>query len=192
MYQPSKKTLFLTLAFVSAAGAAGLTYTYWEDISFAVCQYIYPEANEGEARLEDSEGTRYTLLNHGDGKETALYDDNKSLTFHRDKAGNLLWDAGLAGLFPRMAASYYAFHGFNTPPARMDGPTMTYRAMAPLEAYQEPDKYVARGTGAHGYGGRSYWGSRSAKEYEEKPSKRSSFVGRKVGFGSAGARSGSS
>ena len=120
MYKPSKKTIYLTGAFAAVAGLVGV-YSYWNDISYAVCDKVYPEANEGEVRLKDSQGNRYSLLNHGDGKETALYDDNRSVTFHRDNGGNLVWDAGLASLLPTIAAGYYIFHGFNPPTARMDG-----------------------------------------------------------------------
>ena len=87
MYKPSKKTIYLTGAFAAVAGLVGV-YSYWNDISYAVCDKVYPEANEGEVRLKDSQGNRYSLLNHGDGKETALYDDNRSVTFHRDNGGN--------------------------------------------------------------------------------------------------------
>ena len=71
MYKPSKKTIYLTGAFAAVAGLVGV-YSYWNDISYAVCDKVYPEANEGEVRLKDNQGNRYSLLNHGDGKETAL------------------------------------------------------------------------------------------------------------------------
>ena len=99
MYKPSKKTIYITTAFAAVAGIVGVS-SYWNDIAYAVCDKIYPEANDGEVRLKDNQGNRYSLLNHGDGKETALYDDNRSVTFHRDTSGNLVWDAGLAGLLP--------------------------------------------------------------------------------------------
>ena len=71
MYKPSKKTIYLTGAFAAVAGLVGV-YSYWNDISYAVCDKVYPEANEGEVRLKDNQGNRYSLLNHGDGKETAF------------------------------------------------------------------------------------------------------------------------
>ena len=79
MYKPSKKTLYITSAFAAVAGLVGV-YSYWNDIAYVVCDKIYPEANDGEVRLKDNQGNRYSLLNHGDGKETALYDDNRSAT----------------------------------------------------------------------------------------------------------------
>ena len=142
MYKPSKKTIYLTGAFAAVAGLVGV-YSYWNDISYAVCDKVYPEANEGEVRLKDSQGNRYSLLNHGDGKETALYDDNRSVTFHRDNGGNLVWDAGLASLLPTIAAGYYIFHGFNPPTARMDGRTMTYRANNLMNIRHQDQLYMA-------------------------------------------------
>ena len=50
MYKPSKKTIYLTGAFAAVAGLIGV-YSYWNDISYAVCDKVYPEANEGEVRL---------------------------------------------------------------------------------------------------------------------------------------------
>lgn len=111
MYKPSKKTIYITSAFAAVAGLVGVS-SYWNDIAYVVCDKIYPKANDGEVRLKDNQGNRYSLLNHGDGKETALYDDNRSVTFHRDTSGNLVWDAGLAGLLPSIAAGYYMFYGF--------------------------------------------------------------------------------
>ena len=83
MYKPSKKTIYITSAFAAVAGLVGVS-SYWNDIAYVVCDKIYPKANDGEVRLKDNQGNRYSLLNHGDGKETALYDDNRSVTFHRD------------------------------------------------------------------------------------------------------------
>lgn len=138
-----------------------------------------------EVRLKDNQGNRYSLLNHGDGKETALYDDDRSVTFHRDNSGNLVWDAGLAGLLPGIAAGYYAFHGFNAPPqARMDAKTMTYRVAAPLKPYEEPYVYTASGSNVH-----SSVGRRTYKDYENRRSKKAASIGQKSGFGSAGVRS---
>ncbi|MDU5736602.1 MAG: hypothetical protein E6Z71_03325 [Veillonella sp.] len=186
MYKPSKKTIYITGAFAAVAGIVGVS-SYWNDISYAVCDKIYPEANEGEVRLKDNQGNRYSLLNHGDGKETALYDDNRSVTFHRDTTGNLVWDAGLAGLLPGIAAGYYIFHGFNPPTARMDGRTMTYRVAAPLKPYEEPNVYTTTGSNTHGTLGR-----RTYKDYEKRRSQKASSIGQKSGFGSAGSRSGGS
>ena len=116
-----------------------------------------------------------------------MTDDNRSVTFHRDNGGNLVWDAGLASLLPTIAAGYYMFHGFNPPTARMDGRTMTYRAVSPLKPYEQPNEYTSSGSTIHGYGG-----GRSFRSYENSRSKKASSIGQKSGFGSAGARSSAS
>lgn len=96
MYEPSKNTVYIAIAFTSIAALVGV-YSYWDDISYALCDVVKPEANNGEVRLIDDEGKSYTLINHGDGKETALYDDaEKSVTFHRDEKGDIIWDARLS------------------------------------------------------------------------------------------------
>ena len=117
MYEPSKNTVYIAIAFTSIAALVG-TCAYWDDISYALCDVVKPELNNGEVRLVDDEGKSYTLINHGNGKETALYDDaEKSVTFHR-----------LPKLFPQFIrpskTCYYAvlestakstfFHGTNT------------------------------------------------------------------------------
>ena len=116
-----------------------------------------------------------------------MYDDNRSVTFHRDTSGNLVWDAGLAGLLPSIAAGYYIFHGFNPPTARMDGRTMTYRVAAPLKPYEEPNVYTASGSNV-----RTSLGRRTYQDYEKRRSQKASSIGQKSGFGSAGSRSSAS
>ena len=74
-------------------------------------------------RLIDDEGKAIPLINHGDGKETALYDDaEKSVTFHRDEKGNIIWD-GLASLIPPYGGRLICvFMAFSAPTAYMDAP----------------------------------------------------------------------
>lgn len=186
MYKPSKKTLYIAAAFVSVAAIG--TYAYWEDISFAICDVAFPEKNAGEARLADDQGTRYTLLNNGNGTETALYDDERSVTFRRDDSGSLVWEAGAASLIPTIAAGYYAFHGFAAPRGRMDLATMTYRVGSPMMPYVPPAQQRSGTT--HIF--LTNHGGSSSRSYETQKSSRASFAGRKSGFGSAGARSGGS
>ena len=57
MYKPSKKTIYLTGAFTAVAGLVGV-YSYWNDISYAVCDKVYPEANEGRGGPGYGPGTR--------------------------------------------------------------------------------------------------------------------------------------
>lgn len=78
MYEPSKNTVYIAIAFTSIAALVGAC-SYWDDISYALCDVVKPELNNGEVRLIDDEGKSYTLINHGDGKETALYDDAENL-----------------------------------------------------------------------------------------------------------------
>ena len=59
MYKPSKKTIYITSAFAAVAGIVGVS-SYWNDIAYAVCDKIYPEANDGEVRLKDNQGNRYS------------------------------------------------------------------------------------------------------------------------------------
>lgn len=185
MYEPSKNTVYLAIAFTSIAALAG-TYTYWDDIAYSVCDVVKPEENNGEVRLVDDEGKSYTLINHGNGKETALYDDkDKSVTFHRDTNGSLIWDAGLASLLPTLAVGYYAFHGFSAPMGRMDVPSMTYRVTSPLKPYE--DSPQARGSN-------SVRVARTVNEftrnrYTQGTSNRAHKIGEKYGFGSVGVRS---
>ncbi len=168
MYEPSKNTVYIAIAFTSIAALVGV-YSYWDDISYALCDVVKPELNNGEVRLVDDEGKSYTLINHGDGKETALYDDaEKSVTFHRDEKGNIIWDAGLASLIPTLAVGYYAFHGFSAPTAYMDAPSKSNSAR------------VARTIN-----------EMTRNRYNTKTSNRAHRIGEKYGFGSVGARTSS-
>ncbi|WP_456156346.1 hypothetical protein [Veillonella sp.] len=184
MYEPSKNTVYIAIAFTSIAALVG-TCAYWDDITYAICDVVTPDKNNGEVRLVDDEGKSYTLINHGDGKETALYDDNdKSVTFHRDDKGNIIWDAGLASLIPTLAVGYYAFHGFSAPTARMDAPSMTYRVTSPLKPFDENTR-----TGSSN----SVRVARTVNEftrnrYNTEKSNRAHRIGEKYGFGSVGAR----
>ena len=54
MYKLSKKTIYITSAFAAVAGIVGVS-SYWNDIAYAVCDKIYPEANDGEVRLKDNQ-----------------------------------------------------------------------------------------------------------------------------------------
>ena len=120
-----RKAAYLAAAFASVA-AVTTVYSHWGDISFELCAAVAPSRNQGEQRLSDAQGRRFTLLNHGDGKETALYDDDTAVTFHRDNEGNLIWEYGTASLLSSVAASYFTFHGFAPPRGHMEATTMTY------------------------------------------------------------------
>lgn len=184
MEKLGEKAIYVAAAFTSVA-AIGV-YAYWEDVSFALCERFVPDWNAGEGRLTDADGRRFTLLNQGDGKETALYDDDTAVTFHRDAEGNLVWDYGTASLLSAIAGSYFAFHGLHTASGHMDVASMTYRVQGkptPLlkEGEEKPASGMSRGWG-HGGG---YGGS----NYETKKSDRAHLIGRRSGFGKAGIRS---
>lgn len=114
-----RKAAILAAAFASV-GALGAAYFYRHDIAFSIADVVHPEWNAGEARLADAYDRRYTLLNNGDGTETALYDDSTAVTFRHDGAGDLVWLFGTASLLAPLAPNYFAFHGFSYTGGRMD------------------------------------------------------------------------
>ena len=183
MENMGRKAAILAAAFASV-GALGAAYVYRHDIAFSICDIIHPEWNAGEARLTDSYDRRLTLLNNGDGTETALYDDDTAVTFRNDGAGNLVWLYGTASLLAPLAPNYFAFHGFSYAGGRMDLAHMTYRTNAPLTPLPETFKASSRSPAhgfSHGYTGRG--------NYNERKSSQSGEVSRRSGFGQAGIRS---
>ena len=118
MENMGRKAAILAAAFASVS-ALGAAYVYRNDIAYSLCEIIHPEWNAGEVRLSDAYDRRFTLLNNGDGTETALYDDNTAVTFRSDGAGSLVWLCGTASLLAPRAPNYFAFHGFSYP---MDPP----------------------------------------------------------------------
>lgn len=186
MENMGKKAALLVAAFASVAGL-GAAYHYRNDIAFAACDLIHPAWNAGEARLSDAFGRRFSLLNNGDGTETALYDNDTAVTFRRDTAGNLIWTYGTASLLAPIAAHYFAFHGFSYPGGAMDADAMIYRVRGTIEPFPAP--YTAGKTGrTHGHGVSHVFTGRSG-DYESKRSDQSGSISRKSGFGRAGIRS---
>ena len=177
-----RKAAILAAAFASV-GALGAASVYRHDIAFSVCDLVHPEWNAGEARLADAYDRRYTLLNNGDGTETALYDDSTAVTFRHDGAGDLVWLFGTASLLAPLAPNYFAFHGFSYAGGTMDLAHMTYRTNAPLTPL--PKTFTAS-SGSHAHGSRGYTGR---GRYNERKSSQSDEVSRKSGFGQAGIRS---
>ena len=182
MENMGRKAAILAAAFASV-GALGAAYVYRHDIAFSICDIIHPEWNAGEARLTDFYDRRLTLLNNGDGTETALYDDDTAVTFRNDGAGNLVWLYGTASLLAPLAPNYFAFHGFSYTGGTMDLAHMTYRTNAPLTPLPETFKASSR-SHAHGFS-RGYTG----RGNYDKKSSQSGEVSRKSGFGQAGIRS---
>ena len=182
MENMGRKAAILAAAFASV-GALGAAYVYRHDIAFSIADAVHPEWNAGEARLADAYDRRYTLLNNGDGTETALYDDSTAVTFHHDGAGDLVWLFGTASLLAPLAPNYFAFHGFSYAGGTMDLAQMTYRTNAPLTPLPGTFK-VSSSSHAHGFS-RGYTG----RSYSEKKSEKASEVSRRSGFGQAGIRS---
>ena len=60
MYEPSKNTVYIAIAFTSIAALVGAC-SYWDDISYALCDVVKPELNNGEVRLVDDEGKSYDV-----------------------------------------------------------------------------------------------------------------------------------
>ena len=177
-----RKAAILAAAFASV-GALGAAYFYRHDIAFSIADAVHPEWNAGEARLADAYDRRYTLLNNGDGTETALYDDSTAVTFRHDGAGDLVWLFGTASLLAPLAPNYFAFHGFSYAGGTMDLAQMTYRTNAPLTPLPGTFK-VSSSSHAHGFS-RGYTG----RSYNEKKSEKAGEVSRRSGFGQAGIRS---
>ena len=177
-----RKAAILAAAFASV-GALGAAYFYRHDIAFSIADVVHPEWNAGEARLADAYDRRYTLLNNGDGTETALYDDSTAVTFRHDGAGDLVWLFGTASLLAPLAPNYFAFHGFSYAGGTMDLAQMTYRTNAPLTPLPGTFK-VSSSSHAHGFS-RGYTG----RSYNEKKSEKAGEVSRRSGFGQAGIRS---
>ena len=183
MENMGRKAAILAAAFASV-GALGPAYFYRHDIAFAIADAVHPEWNAGEARLADAYDRRYTLLNNGDGTETALYDDSTAVTFRHDGAGDLVWLFGTASLLAPLAPNYFAFHGFSYAGGTMDLAQMTYRTNAPLTPL--PGTFKASSSShAHGFS-RGYTGRGN---YNERKSSQSGEVSRRSGFGQAGIRS---
>ena len=182
MENMGRKAAILAAAFASV-GALGAAYVYRHDIAFSIADVVHPEWNAGEARLADAYDRRYTLLNNGDGTETALYDDSTAVTFRHDGAGDLVWLFGTASLLAPLAPNYFAFHGFSYAGGTMDLAQMTYRTNAPLTPLPETFK-VSSSSHVHGFS-RGYTG----RSYNEKKSEKAGEVSRRSGFGQAGIRS---
>ena len=89
-------------------------------------------------RLTDDSGVEYTLIDNGDGTETARYDDGRSVTFQRQEDGSLDYLYGAAGLLAGMAAGYYLFHGFSSPAGSWNPATNRYTVSEPLQRRDTP------------------------------------------------------
>ncbi len=101
------------------------------------------ETNLAGERLTDDNGVEYTLIDNGDGTETARYDDGRSVTFRRQEDGSLDYLYGAAGLIAGMAAGYYLFHGFSSPAGNWNAAQNRYTVSEPLK--RNDDKNTTAG-----------------------------------------------
>ena len=168
-------------------------------------------------RLTDDNGVEYTLIDNGDGTETARYDDGRSVTFRRQEDGSLDFLSGTAGLLAGMAAGYFLFHGFNSPAGNWDASRNRYTVTEPLKRTTTPtnaantSKPATNSTNAASNAKPSATTSTppnsstnatnantnskvnlSKDNAAPKPAATSSNSSPKSGFGTAGARGGSS
>ena len=174
-----------------------------------------PNATQSLAgqRLTDDNGVEYTLIDNGDGTETARYDDGRSVTFRRQEDGSLDFLSGTAGLLAGMAAGYFLFHGFNSPAGNWDASRNRYTVSEPLKPTTTPtnaantSKPATNATNAASNAKPSATTSTtpnstnananskvnlSKDNAAPKPAATSSNSSAKSGFGTAGARGGSS
>ena len=132
-------------------------------------------------RLTDDNGMEYTLIDNGDGTETARYDDGRSVTFQRQEDGSLDYLYGVAGLMAGMAAGYYLFHGFSRPAGTWNPATNRYTVSEPLRRDDKNTNAAGRTSSSA-----SSANSSNSKVNLSKESTPSSSA--KSGFGGAGAR----
>ena len=124
MFTPGKKTILITSMFVASSIICGCA----------------PDEQTGEQQLKDDNGDVYSLINNGDGTETAKYEDGREVTFKRDDDGNLNFISGAAGLLGGLAAGYFLFHGFNSPKGSFNSSTGRYTVSEPLNRINNDER----------------------------------------------------
>ena len=163
------------------------------------------QQNLAGQRLTDDNGVEYTLIDNGDGTETARYDDGRSVTFRRQEDGSLDFLSGTAGLIAGMAAGYFMFHGFSSPAGNWNAAQNRYTVNEPL---QRRDSTTAGGaatsnrnsttqnsstaTNANSNTANSNSKVNLSTAPKTNVNSSSSNSSAKTGFGTAGARGGSS
>ena len=123
MFTPGKKTVLITSMFIASSIICGCT-----------------DESLGEQQLKDDNGDVYSLINNGDGTETAKYEDGREVTFKRDEDGNLNFISGAAGLLGGLAAGYFLFHGFNSPKGSFNSSTGRYTVSEPLNRLSDDER----------------------------------------------------
>ena len=155
-------------------------------------------------RLTDDNGVEYTLIDNGDGTETARYDDGRSVTFRRQEDGSLDFLSGTAGLIAGMAAGYFLFHGFSSPAGTWNSTTNRYTVSEPLQRRSTPTSAAStantakpstpssNATSSNTNSTAANSANSNSKVNLSKDSSSSTNSSAKSGFGTAGARGGSS
>ena len=123
MFTPGKKTILITSMFIASSIICGCA-----------------DESLGEQQLKDDNGDVYSLINNGDGTETAKYEDGREVTFKRDEDGNLNFISGAAGLLGGLAAGYFLFHGFNSPKGSFNSSTGRYTVSEPLNRINNDER----------------------------------------------------
>ena len=142
--KPKSKTKYLIGAFVATA----LVFYGCSSEPDTTKDPAPAETNNAVGqRLKDDNGVEYTLIDNGDGTETAKYDDGKSVTFKRQEDGSLDYLYGTAGLIAGLAAGYYLFHGYQNTGnfGRWDSANNRYAVSEPLK---RNDQNTPGGSGA--------------------------------------------
>ena len=155
------------------------------------------QQNLAGQRLTDDNGVEYTLIDNGDGTETARYDDGRSVTFRRQEDGSLDFLSGTAGLIAGMAAGYFMFHGFSSPSGNWNAAQNRYTVSEPL---QRRDNNSNAGGALGKTSNRDNSSNSNSKVDLSKDNatpktnmnSSNSNSPAKTGFGNAGARGGSS
>ncbi len=193
------KTKYLVGAFLATAlivGGCG------EDEETTTAPETTTEKLAGQ-RLTDDNGVEYTLIDNGDGTETARYDDGRSVTFKRADDGSLDYLYGAAGLLAGMAAGYYLFHGFSRPAGTWNAAQNRYTISEPLQRTNNQNTTAPGGSAGKVSSTQNNSSNTSNSANSKvnlskdnagtKPAATSSSnSSAKTGFGTAGARGGSS
>lgn len=185
------KTKYLVGAFMATALLMGGCFS--DDKQETPVSNATTEKLAGQ-RLTDDNGVEYTLIDNGDGTETARYDDGRSVTFRRQEDGSLDFLSGTAGLIAGMAAGYFLFHGFNSGGGTWDASRNRYTVNEPLQ--RRNTNTTAGAPSASSNAQKSSTATNSNTNSNSKvnlskdsASSSSTNSSAKSGFGSAGARS---
>lgn len=195
-----RKTKYLVGTFLATALLFSGCFSETEDTP-APTQNTDTQKLAGQ-RLTDDSGVEYTLIDNGDGTETARYDDGRSVTFRRQEDGSLDFMSGTAGLIAGLAAGYFMFHGFSSGGGTWDSARNRYTVSEPLQRRDTPTSAATNSTNQNSTARNSTTPNSTTQNsttqnsttqnskvnLSKEPTASSSNA--KSGFGSAGARTG--